>query len=170
MSSQAVVSWVVAAVLLFWAVGAYNRLVSLRNRLTRAFAAVDERFRHRHARLVQWADALGGDGDAPALQSLRAACQQAEAACAHARSRPTHAGALTSLRMAEEILSQARSRMPAPTGDQASLAAALYEGDTALAFARGQFNDAVQTYNHAVGQFPTWLLAGMFGFGKASRL
>jgi LemA protein len=169
MSSQAIVSWVVAAVLLFWAVGAYNRLVSLRNRLTRAFAAVDERFRQRQARLLQWADALG-DADAPALQSLRAACQQAEAACAHARARPTHAGALTSLRMAEEILSQARSRLPAPAGDEASVAAALNEGDTALAFARRQFNDAVQTYNHAVGQFPTWVLAGMFGFGKASSL
>jgi len=169
MSSQAIVSWVVAAVLLFWAVGAYNRLVSLRNRLTRAFAAVDERFRHRHARLLQWADALG-DGDAAALQSLRAACQQAEAACAHARARPTHAGALTSLRMAEEILSQARSRLPAPEGDAASPAAALNESDTALSFARHRFNDAVQTYNHAVGQFPTWVLAGMFGFGKAGSL
>jgi len=28
----------------------------------------------------------------------------------------------------------------------------------------------VQTYNHAVGQFPTWVLAGMFGFGKAGSL
>jgi oxygen-independent coproporphyrinogen-3 oxidase len=44
------------------------------------------------------------------------------------------------------------------------------ELDTALAFARRQFNEAVQSYNQAVGQFPTWVLAGMFGFRKASTL
>ena len=47
---------------------------------------------------------------------------------------------------------------------------ALAEGDTTLAFARRQFNEAVQHYNHAVGQFPTWVIAGMFGFRAASTL
>ena len=103
MSSQAIVLGLLAAVLLFWAVGAYNRLVSLRNTLLRHFAAVDEQFRSRHALLLQWADTLTG-ADAALLDSLRAACQQAEAACTHARSRASNAGALTSLRLAEEIL------------------------------------------------------------------
>jgi LemA protein len=172
MSSQAIVLGLVAAVLLFWAVGAYNRLVSLRNLLLRSFAAVDEQFRSRHALLLQWGDAMSA-GDAATLDLLRAACRQAEAACVHARSRSAHAGALTSLRLAEEILSQARARLSAPEGGDeslAALAASLAEGDTTLAFARRQFNDAVQSYNHAVGQFPTWLIAGMFGFRKASTL
>ena len=143
MSSQAIVLGLLAAVLLFWAVGAYNRMVSLRNTLLRHFAAVDEQFRSRHALLLQWADAQPA-GDAALLDSLRAACRQAEAACSHARSRASNAGALTSLRLAE--------------------------GDTTLAFARRQFNEAVQAYNHAVGQFPTWVIAGMFGFRKASTL
>ncbi|HNW64062.1 MAG TPA: LemA family protein [Piscinibacter sp.] len=172
MSSQAIVLGLLAAVLLFWAVGAYNRMVSLRNTLLRHFAAVDEQFRSRHALLLQWADAQPA-GDAALLDSLRAACRQAEAACSHARSRASNAGALTSLRLAEEILSQARARLPATEGGddaQAALAAALAEGDTTLAFARRQFNEAVQAYNHAVGQFPTWVIAGMFGFRKASTL
>lgn len=172
MSSQAIVLGILAAVLLFWAVGAYNRMVSLRNTLLRRFTAVDEQFRGRHALLLQWADTLAG-GDAAMLDSLRAACQQAEAACTHARSRAASAGALTSLRLAEEILSQTRARLPSPEGGdeaQAALGAALAEGDTTLAFARRQFNDAVQGYNHAVGQFPTWVIAGMFGFRKASTL
>jgi LemA protein len=172
MSSQAIVLGILAAVLLFWAVGAYNRMVSLRNTLLRRFSAVDEQFRSRHALLLQWADTLP-DGDPALLDSLRAACRQAEAACTHARSRASSAGALTSLRLAEEILSQARARLPAPEGSdeaRAAVATALAEGDTTLAFARRQFNDAVQAYNHAVGQFPTWMLAGMFGFRKASTL
>ena len=176
MSSQTLVAMIVVAVLLFWAVGAYNRLVSLRGELLRCFVPVDEQFRARHALLLRWADApdhapSGTDSDADdavALDALRAACTQAEAACSHARSRPADADALTSLRLAEEILAQSRARLPA-TGDEA-LAAALNDGDTTLAFARRQFNDAADNYNRAVSQFPTWLIAGLFGFRKAGTL
>ena len=38
-----------AAVLVFWAVGAYNRLVGLRSELLRAIAAVDAQFHARQA-------------------------------------------------------------------------------------------------------------------------
>ncbi len=171
MSSQTLVAMIVAAVLLFWAVGAYNRLVSLRGELLRCFVPVDEQFRARHALLLRWADApdqATGDADAAARDALRAACTQAEAACSHARSRPADADALTSLRLAEEILAQSRARLPA-AGDEA-LASALNDGDTTLAFARRQFNDAADNYNRAVSQFPTWLVAGLFGFRKAGTL
>lgn len=173
MSSQTLVAMIVAAVLLFWAVGAYNRLVSLRAELLRCFVPVDEQFRARHALLLRWADApdqaaAGGDADAAALGALRAACKQAEAACGHARSRPADADALTSLRLAEEILAQSRARLPTSGDDP--LAAALNDGDTTLAFARRQFNDAADNYNRAVSQFPTWLIAGLFGFRKAGTL
>ena len=42
--------------------------------------------------------------------------------------------------------------------------------DTTLAFARGQFNEAVAVYNHAIRQFPTRLLAGLFGFRAGGLL
>jgi LemA protein len=148
-------------------VGAYNRLVSLRGELLRCFAPVDEQFRARHTLLLRWADTLA-EADAAALEQLRAACAQAETACSHARPRPTHAPAVVSLCLAEEILAQARTRLPA-AGDEA-LAAALTEADTTLAFARRQFNDAAEGYNRAVSQFPTWVIAGLFGFRKAGTL
>lgn len=171
MTSQTLVAMIVAAVLLFWAVGAYNRLVNLRGELLRCFVPVDEQFRARHAQLLRWADApdtATSAADAAALDALRAACTQAEAACSHARSRPADADALASLRLAEEILAQSRARLPA-TADEA-LAAALNDGDTTLAFARRQFNEAANNYNRAVSQFPTWLIAGLFGFRKAGTL
>jgi LemA protein len=40
--------------------------------------------------------------------------------------------------------------------------------DTALAFARREFNAAVAAYNEAVDQFPTVLLARVFGFRAAA--
>ena len=43
-------------------------------------------------------------------------------------------------------------------------------GAAALAFARRQFNESAQVYNRAVSQFPTWVIAGLFGFRKAGTL
>lgn len=156
-----------AAVLVFWSVGAYNRLVGLRNELLRCFVPVDDQLRTRQALLQRWADGLEGV-DPAALESFRAACQQTEAACSHARAHPARAGALTSLRLADEILAQARQRLPACADE--GLAAALAEADTTLAFARRQFNEAALAYNRAVSQFPTWVLSGLFGFRKAGTL
>jgi LemA protein len=42
--------------------------------------------------------------------------------------------------------------------------------DGTLGFARGQFNDAVQVYNNAAMQFPTWVIAGLFGLRTAGVL
>jgi LemA protein len=167
MDTPTLLSIVVAAVLVFWSVGAYNRLVGLRNELLRCFVPVDDQFRARQVLLQRWADGLDG-ADPSVLESLRAACQQIDAACSHARAHPARAGALTSLRLAEEILGQARTRLPACADE--GLAAALAEADTTLAFARRQFNEAVLAYNRAVSQFPTWVLSGLFGFRKAGTL
>ena len=175
MTTTQIICSVLAAVLLFWAVGAYNRLVRLRGAIVRQFAPVDEQFRARHALLLQLTDALAPviANAAPRIEALRAACLQAEAACAHAKLRPGATGPVTSLRLADEILAEARARLPvqsAPGSDLASLNTALQASDTTLAFARGQFADAVIEYNRAVKQFPTLLLVGMFGFRSAATL
>ena len=170
-----IVGSVVAAALLFWVVGAYNRLVRLRGVIVRRFVPVDEQFRQRHALLLQRLDALTPvlANAAPRLDALRAACQQVEAACAHAKGRPGATGAITSLRLADEILGEARARLPvqsAPGIDLAGLNAQLAASDATLAFARRQFNDAVSEYNRAVQQFPTMLIVGLFGFRSAGTL
>lgn len=175
MSSFQIVCWVVGAALLFWVVGAYNRLVGLRSTIVRKFAPVDEQFRLRHALLHEQLESLAPlPGEAgPVLDALSAACQQAEAACSHAKLRPGSTGAITSLRMAEDILNEARARLTAqlPAGiDTQELSARLTATDTTLAFARRQFNDAVLEYNHAVKQFPTRLIVSLFGFRPAGTL
>ena len=179
MSNSEIAAWAGAAALLFWGVGAYNRLVRLRGKLVQRFGPVDEQFKQRHALLMQQLDALApvlasaSAQAAPRLDALRAACQQAESACAHARQRPGAMGVITSLRMAEEILSDARARLPVPTTAGTTLPelrSKLATIDTTLAFARGQFNESVEVYNHAIRQFPTRLLAGLFGFRAGGTL
>ena len=175
MSTSAIVSWAVAAVLLFWMVGAYNRLVGLRSALVRSFAPVEAQFRQRHALLLRLVDALALAGAAvPApVEALRAACTQAESACTRARGRPAAIGMITSLRLADDILGEVRQRLPAAWLADMALAelnAELAAGDSTLAFARRQFNACVEEYNLAVRQFPTWLIAGLFRFRRAGTL
>jgi LemA protein len=166
---------VASAVLLFWVVGAYNRLVGLRGAIPRRFAAVHEQYCVRHALLIQQIEALEPvmSHAAPRLEALRAACGQLDAACAHAKVRPGAAGAIASLRLADEILTDARARLPAagaPGLDLTELNARLGASDATLAFARGQFNDAVVEYNRAVTEYPTALLVRLFGFRGAATL
>jgi LemA protein len=160
-----------AAVLLFWSVGAFNRLVALRGAIVRGFGPVDEQFRQRHTLLLRQADALAQTDPAQA-QALLAACAQALSACNHARAHPGAAGAITSLRLAEEVLTETRQRVQAtPADDEAvALAGEVAASDTTLAFACRQFNERVTRYNTAVRQFPTWLLAGLFRFRPAGTL
>jgi len=163
----------IAAVVVFWIVGAYNRLVRLRSELVARFGTVDERYRQRHALLEGQLELLSTAlaSAAPRLDALRAACRQADTAREHARARPGAASAVTSLRVAEEILADARSRLPVQSvigTDLPELNAKLATSDTALSFARAEFNAAVTAYNEAVRQFPTLLVARLFDFRTAS--
>ena len=171
-SAQATVV-AVAAVVAFWIVGAYNRMVRLRTALVERFAQVDARHRQRHALLEKQVEMLAGAlvSAAPRLDALRAACRQADAAREHARARPGVASAVTSLRVADEILADARARLPVqviPGVDLPGLNSELAGLDTALSFARREFNAAVAAYNDAIGQFPTLLLARLFSFRPAA--
>lgn len=175
MSTTQIVVLAAAAVLLFWTVGAYNRLVGLRGALVQTFGPVEAQFRHRHALLLQLADHLAGRlADQPqTVEALRAACTQADAACQRARQRPAALGLITSLRLAEEILAGVRQRLPVDMladPDLAALGTELTAADNTLAFARRQFNGSVEAYNGAVRQFPTWLIAGLFRFRRAGTL
>lgn len=175
MSTTQIVGGVIGAALLFWVVGAYNRLVRLRGAIVRRFVPVHEQFRLRHGLLQQQITALETalPSATPRIDALRAASQQVDAACAHARQRPGAIGAITSLRLADEILAEARARLPVPSMpglDLAELNAQLTASDTTLAFARRQFNEAVTGYNAAVVQFPTVMIVGLFGFRGAGTL
>lgn len=164
-----------AAIAVFWVVGAYNRIVRLRTALVGCFDAVDVQCRERLALLESQHGRLCGVlvAAAPRLDALQAACRQVDAAREKAAVRPGTASAITSLRAAEDILAEARARLPVQSAagvDLAELNTRLAEGDMALAFARREFNDSVVAYNQAVAQFPTVLVAHLFGFRPAAVL
>jgi LemA protein len=170
------IGFAVSGVLLVcWIVGAYNRMVSLRNILAERFAAIDALCRSRYALIERQVELLATAlaGARPRLDALHAASRQADAARAYAQARPAMASAVTSLRVAEEILADARARLPVQTmaGDELpEINARLTSDDATLDFARREFNAAVGHYNAAVRQFPTVLVARLFGFRAGATL
>lgn len=181
------VPWIVAAVVLFWAVGAYNRLVRLRGEANAAFAALDAQCR-RQLDLVQSSlpESLGApdsvvpgdmvDEVAALWSDLRSAALQFSAALGAMRPRPLDAGAATALATAHEVLTGAWQRVQQDAHDLAGApvpeALALHWQQMALqvADARAQFNAAVLRYNEAIAQFPALLLARLYGFKPARAL
>lgn len=171
----------IAAVLLFWMVGAHNRVVALRNAIVTAWASCDDLLRQRAEALQPALAALrplmvseGAAIDAVA-QALAQVTQMAEAL----RPRPARARAVADLAAAETSLAGALARLLALVEHEAAARAvpevaqalvALKDLAPRLAFARQAFNEAGRHYNDAVAQFPTRLLQPVFRFEAAGSL
>ncbi len=172
--------WLLAAggaLLIFWMLGAYNRLVALRNDIIGAWAQVDEPLQRRSMAILALADGLRGPlaDEAGALDALRHAQAQLQAAADALRRRPALAARAQAFGTAEAGLAAALARLLAlleqrPGLREAEPLAALHESMQRIGFARQLFNDAVHRYNEAVRQFPTRLLTRLFGFGTAGTL
>jgi LemA protein len=171
----------VAAVLGFWIVGAYNRLVGLRNVIATAWTAVDEHLRRRGEVLASLLSALrdGLRDDPHVLEAAAAAQQQLQAAAETLRGRPLQAAGAASLVAAEGVLASALARVRAllelqpALRDEGAIALILRERDDVdmrLMMARQAFNDAVDAYNGAARQFPTSLVARLFGLRRAGKV
>ena len=181
MSPSQITLLAILAVLMFWSVGAYNRLVTLRNRIAESFGPVDAQVRQRHTLLTRWLAAmpLFVEQAPQAAAAVEAAAAQLLLMCDALRARPSAARPAVSLRLAEETLTAARARFSAELParpellaglEGAVLAEELAAADSTLGFARQQFNDATRAYNAAIHQFPTGLIAGTFRFHEAGTL
>ncbi len=170
--------------LLFWAVGAYNRLMRLRGEAKAAFEALDAEMA-RQIELVRkelpqpeatQPAPLGGEPTSFWL-GLHAASAQFAASLAAVRSKPLDADGIAALCAARDILAMAWER--AERDDAHDLAGPRLP-DTVLArrsqlalqthAATEQFNLAVTRYNEAIAQFPALVLAWVFGFRPGREL
>lgn len=183
MSSGQFVLLAVAAVLVFWMVGAYNRLVALRTGIGQAWAQVEQQLRERRAALERMVPALQESfpaADLDAVDALQGALVQVQASADALRARPVSVEGPATLNAAEQALAAAQARVfalleyhpelrdasPAVTGARAQLAAL----EPQLAFARQLYNSAAARYDEAAQQFPTNLLSAIYGFKPAGRL
>jgi LemA protein len=171
----------IIAVLVFWAIGAYNRLVDLRNRFKNAFAQIDVQLKRRYdliPNLVETARAYMKH-ERETLEAVIRARNSAVTANAAAAADPGNATAIASLAAAEGLLGGALGKLFAlaeaypdlkANQNMMQLTEELTGTENKIAFARQAFNDAVMTFNTAVQQFPSNLLASIFNFAPAELL
>ncbi|MBY0453676.1 MAG: LemA family protein [Burkholderiaceae bacterium] len=169
------VFWVILAVMLFWAVGAYNRVVRLRSVALQAFGGLDAHWVRMLAMLGECdaAQASAGVPMTQARQSLQTAANEFGAALAVARARPLQADVAATLVAARMALDSAWTTMAAEAGLPDVQGAAVGWGlrweqhRLQSTLAAEQFNAAVVQYNEAITQFPAQVLARLFGFKTA---
>ncbi|WP_313315827.1 LemA family protein [Pulveribacter sp.] len=170
---------IVLAVLVFWAVGAYNRLIRLRSAALQAFAVLDGHLVRWLALLGEYEAAAGAAVGDHAQAAVAAAGGQFAAALAVVRAHPLDAGAAAALAAGAQVLETAWQSLVQSAALQSegvappALAPWVQQREQLAlqsAPAQQQFNDAVAQYNAAVAQFPASVLAWLFDFRKAQAL
>ena len=171
----------VFALPLLWAIGAYNRLVALRNGFKNAFAQIDVQLKRRYdliPNLVETAKAYM-QHERETLEAVIAARNSAAAARQAAASNPNAPAAITQMGDAEGALGSALTRFFAlaeaypdlkANETMKQLSEELSATENKVAFSRQAFNDAVMSYNTGIEQFPANVLAGIFQFKPAEML
>jgi LemA protein len=188
--SASFVTVLLACVLVFWALGAYNRLVRLRARVARCLQALAsswqaqaqavgtqlERYAQGRETESQWASL---DDDALRWRPLTLSARQFLACLAVLQAKPQQIGALddlSSVRAARDIFEANWQRLVSAQDD---LAGAPVPPDLQVLWAQHEplalerlrdYNQAVQAYSQAIRQFPAVLLAWVFGFGATGEL
>ena len=181
MPLQTIVLFTLLAMLVFWAVGAYNRLVRLKNTIANAFGPIDVQLKRRYDLIPNLVEAARKylKHEQGTLEAVIAARNQARSASDAVRSRPGKADAVIALAAAEQALDGSLDRLfavaeayPELKADQTirNLSEELASIANKRGFARQAYNDAVLDYNHAQGQFPALLIARMFGFVPSAML
>ncbi len=191
-----------AALLVFWLVGAHNRLVRLRSEVAAAWAPLAEQLRRRQALAGELAELLATpvldaesaaatgvpiSGRVPpdmavATEAVLAAAAQARAATDHTQPRVTDAGAIQSVALAEQVLGrsldvmqrvqQAHPQWPSVAAAEQveALLQALQQTGAQIEFAARHHAAAVETLNGAVHEWPTRVVAALFGIRHAAAL
>ncbi len=173
--------WGLGAVLLFWCIGAYNRVMLLRNEIARAFAQLDDaltrRFTHGELLLERLRERL--PSEQASLDALAAAQAEAKSATQAVRARPYAADPVAQLAIASAVHGAALTRLVSLVEHHAELSADPDLGgavdelkmiERQRAFSRQVFNQAVDAYNLAIRQFPTRVLMSFVGFTEARSL
>ena len=181
MSFQTMVYITLLALAVVWAVGAYNRLVRLKNSMANAFGQIDVQLKRRYDLIPNLVEAAKKylQHEQETLEAVIAARNQARSASDRVASRPGQADAVVALAAAEQTLGGSLGRLfalaeayPDLKADKTirELSEELTSTENKVGFARQAYNDAVLDYNNAQGQFPALLVARLFGFVPSAML
>ncbi len=171
--------WLLLALLLFWGVGLYNRLMRLRARALEVLGVV-EKHASTCVRLVgQYLVAPQGDAQVLAAgqwADVHAAAAHLEQLLAQPRPAPLQAGAVaglaeawTRLHSAWREASEGPIDLAGPVMPQ-EMQDAWAAASLKVQSASGGFNQIVARYNEAIQQYPARWVATLMGFHMAGQL
>ena len=169
------------AAVVFYAIGIYNSLINLRNRVKNAFAQIDVQLTRRHDLIPNLVEAVKGymKHERETLDAVIKARNSAVSSLDTAKADPANAAAIQQLGESEGALGAALGRLFALSEAYPDLKAnqnmiqfqeELTSTENKVAFSRQAFNDAVLGYNNKAENFPNNIVAGMFSFELASFL
>jgi LemA protein len=157
---------IIFIVVVLFGIGAYNRLISLKNQVANAWKQIDVQLKRRHDLIPNLINTVKGamNFERSTLEAVVAARNTAIAA--------SNTGNVQATAAAETQLTGALSRLLAvvesypdlkATGNVAQLQEELTATENKIGFARQLYNDTATQYNTAQQTFPTMLFAGMAG-------
>lgn len=174
-----VVVLVLIAVVVFWGVGIYNGLVTLRNMVKNAFAQIDVQLKRRYDLIPNLVETAKGymKHERETLDAVITARNQAVAAQKAVGANPADGEAMKKLMSAEGSVGASLGRLnvvmeayPDLKANQnmAQLMEELTSTENKISFARQSYNDAVMGYNNKRETFPSSMLANTFNFSAAA--
>jgi LemA protein len=157
----------IVAVVLFWGIGIYNRLIRLKNQVANGWRQIDVQLKRRHDLIPNLVNTVKG-----AMEFERDTLTRVMEARAKAVSATTPAAA----GRAEGELTQALGRLFAVAENYPTLKAnenvkmlqeELSSTENKIGFARQFYNDVATSYNIARETFPSNIVAGAMNFKPA---
>jgi len=154
----------VVLLILLWAALTYNSLVAKRNRAANAWSQVDVQLRRRYDLIPNLVEAVKGyaaheSSTFEAVTQARAAAEGAKGPAAQGQAEAALSNALGRLMAVAEAYPELRA-----TENFQQLQGELGNTESKIATARQVYNDTVLTYNNAVQQLPSNIIANLTHF------
>ncbi len=172
---------ILLALVIFFFIGIYNRLVTARNGFKNAFAQIDVQLTRRYDLIPNLVETARGylKHERETLEAVITARNSAMAGLKAMAADPGSAAAAAQLTGADAGVTGALGRLFAvmeaypdlkASANMMQLSEELTSTENRVAFARQAFNDAVLSYNNSREVFPNSMVASWFGFEAAKML
>lgn len=171
----------VLAGIVFYVVGIYNKLVTLKNRIENGFAQIEVQLKRRYDLIPNLIETAKGymAHERETLDAVISARNQAMAGLQAASDAPGDAGRIAELASAEGLLGSAMGKLNVvmeaypelkANENMMQLTEELTATENKVAFSRQSYNDAVMQYNTYRQTFPPSLIANNFGHTKDASM
>ena len=162
--ATAIIVVAIVVVLLVASVLIYNSLVRRRNQVDNAWSQIDVQLKRRYDLIPNLVETVKGyaaheRGTLEAVTEARARAINAQGPADQASAENVLSGALKSLFAVSESYPDLKANQ-----SFLALQQELTETEDRAAYARQYYNDAVLSYNNAIGTVPQSIFAAMFGF------